>query len=565
MALDDDAPRIQLASLLSRLKDESGLSYAELARRTLTTASTLHRYCTGAVVPSDYRVVASIAEETGADGEALAALAVAWSQARAARTGRVTAAPYHSRRSLDGSQGHCPAPLPAEGPLARSPGVAARRSDRASTWTRVGWLGVVLCLLACASAATPSGLLPAPAISAAPARAEQGGALWTAYPWPLGADSMGVTVNSNTGRMPSFGIGSVRFWDSGTRWADLEPSRLHYSWGALDRLVAGARRAGLPSLYVAGGTPGWTAPNGPRSLYADGSRTAPPDDLAQWGRFVQALVSRYHGRIGAYELWDTATDAHFYAGSPRTLALMARSAATIVHRTDPHASVVCPSVGDAATPGGSPFLRAFAAAGGFAQCDVVAVKVRQEPADVPPEDITTQIERFEEALHDLGVAAPVWITGPDYDISRARPLHGSAAADWAVRFYLAMVYERLNHVQRAYFYDWGGSALPVVLQQERQAATPAGLAVGRLHHWLEGADIAGCGHGHAAKLPPNAWRCTFTHTATPHGRAVIAWTQHGTTRIAAPYRHTTVQHLDGTTTAAATSVQLGEAPVLLTP
>ncbi|MGH4011644.1 MAG: hypothetical protein ACRDTH_26350 [Pseudonocardiaceae bacterium] len=115
--------------------------------------------------------------------------------------------------------------------------------------------------------------------------------------------------------MPSFRVGSVRFWDSRTRWANLQHQRGQFAWFTLDRLVAGANQAGLPALLVLGGTPGWAAPNGPKGVYADDSRTAPPDDRTHWETFVRALVQRYHGRVEAYELWNMGNDSHFYSGS----------------------------------------------------------------------------------------------------------------------------------------------------------------------------------------------------------------------------------------------------------
>jgi hypothetical protein len=541
-----------LAALLRELKGKCGLSYAEWARRSLTTASTLHRYCNGLGVPADYRVVVSIAEEAGADQRQLAALALLWSRARG------ECAEASAPDPGAGADG----PVAAAGLPAPPPGRRWGGGGRARAVAAARWVAAVVCLLLCATAGAAG---PGPGGGVGDPAAGGPGDAWTAYPWAVEGASMGVTVNSNTGRMPAFGVGSVRFWDSGTRWADLEPHPGAFDWAPLDRLVGGARRAGLPSLYTLGGTPQWAAPGAPRTLYADGSRTAPPDDLREWEHFVQALVSRYRGRIGAYELWDTATDTHFYSGTPQTLALMARGAARIVHRTDPRATVVCPSMGSLGTPGGSSFVRAFATAGGFEQCDAVAVKVAERPARVPPEDITVQVERFEAALHALGTGAPVWITGPDYDVTRAEPLHGAAAADWAARFFLAMVYERLNHVRRAYFYDWGGSDLPVVLQPEGRAATPAGRAVGRLHAWLAGAYLSGCGHGRAAGLPAGAWRCTFTRTAATHGPAVIAWTEHGTARVPVPYPGGAAVHLDGTVRHPSGSVRLTGAPVLLTP
>ncbi|MEV7969971.1 beta-galactosidase [Sphaerisporangium sp. NPDC088356] len=69
----------------------------------------------------------------------------------------------------------------------------------------------------------------------------------------------------------------VRLWDSETRWAQIQPKRGEFDWTVLDRLVGGAHDAGLPALFVMGGTPAWASPRRP-------SRAVP-------GRF-QGLAAR---------------------------------------------------------------------------------------------------------------------------------------------------------------------------------------------------------------------------------------------------------------------------------
>ena len=51
----------QFATLLRELKDRSGLSYGALAKRLHMSTSTLHRYCHGTAVPSDYAPVERLA------------------------------------------------------------------------------------------------------------------------------------------------------------------------------------------------------------------------------------------------------------------------------------------------------------------------------------------------------------------------------------------------------------------------------------------------------------------------------------------------------------------------
>ncbi|MGH3239747.1 MAG: BTAD domain-containing putative transcriptional regulator [Spirillospora sp.] len=144
------------------------------------------------------------------------------------------------------------------------------------------------------AAAPVSAPAPAPTARAGPRAPGSGGdrRAWAAGPdWvssppvAVPAAFFGTTVGSGSGAMHGFRVGAVRFWDSGTRWSNVQPRRDVFDWSALDRMVAGARAAGLPATYTMGITPAWAAPGSPRSAYSDGSRTAPPRDLTDWDRY----------------------------------------------------------------------------------------------------------------------------------------------------------------------------------------------------------------------------------------------------------------------------------------
>ncbi|WP_395360714.1 helix-turn-helix domain-containing protein [Streptomyces sp. YH02] len=76
-----DAAVEQFARLVRALKARDGRSYEALGRRLSVSASTLHRYCSGATVPEEFAVVERLALLCGADEEERRALEVAWSRA----------------------------------------------------------------------------------------------------------------------------------------------------------------------------------------------------------------------------------------------------------------------------------------------------------------------------------------------------------------------------------------------------------------------------------------------------------------------------------------------------
>jgi hypothetical protein len=373
----------------------------------------------------------------------------------------------------------------------------------------------------------------------------------------------GVTLSSSSGSMPAFQVGSVRFWDSRTRWANIQPQPDVYDWSILDRLTGAAQQAGLPATFVLGGTPTWAAPNGPKAPYADGSRSAPPDDLAYWDRFIDSLVTRYRGRIEAYEMWVHANDPRYYSGSTETLVEMTRRASHIIKAVDPKALVVCPSIVGPSTPQGREVLRRFAELRGYDYCDVAGVNLSQKQASDPPETVVQLLEQTYDVMHDAGVHPAVWNTGVTYEYAREEALDEQRAIDYATRFYLVAIYGTNVSLERSYFYNWGGSRLPIALQAVGGPPTRAALAVEELQRWLANTTTRSCGHGLAINLPGNVWQCEFT--TQDHRLQVVQWTSSGTATTTAAPDSELLRHIDGSIKqlSAGEAVLVTETPVLM--
>ncbi|MFF2847482.1 helix-turn-helix domain-containing protein [Streptomyces sp. NPDC058001] len=553
-----------LASVLRGLKQRSGLSYAELGKRTFTSRSTLHRYCKGANMPPDYDVVVRIAQECGATNAELNELLQLWNAAAESPAGEDPLLPHSPQlnRPPPVRTAHVPSAPCSQGPASASdvrPGLLQRPSFRLA-------LVLAVCLLLLA----PESRLPrtpAPAQLPAPVSApDSPGALWTATPSLVPSTTFGVTINSSTGAMPSFQVGSVRLWDSETRWANIQPRAGEFRWGTLDRLLDGAERIRRPVLFVLGGTPAWAAPNGHKTAYPDNSRTAPPDDLAAWDAFVKALAERYRGRIEAYELWVLANDRRFYSGTVEKLVEMTARANRILKEADPRSLVVCPSMGRLWEPDALPFLRRFADLGGYEHCDIAGIKLYQRHASDPPETMTKALTAVDSSLHRAGVHPPMWSTGTTYDLPLQGSLAPERARNYAVRFFLVGLYGRDVNLRRLYFYNWGSGRLPVVLQAEGGRPTKAARAVEQLQRWLSGALIHGCAHGATAGLPNNVWQCDFSggpYGAT--GTGVIRWAESGTAISMAGPRTRALHRLDGdvVTIQPGDPVEITEEPVLI--
>ncbi|MFB7410671.1 helix-turn-helix domain-containing protein [Streptomyces sp. NPDC056202] len=168
-----DAAVEEFARLVRALKARDGRSYEALGRRLSVSASTLHRYCSGATVPEEFAVVDRLALLCGADEEERRALEAAWT--RAADTRRpptpepgAEPAPAPGREPVQEpapEPGQEPAPVPASAPEATSgpeldpvharvPGLPPERRRR-----RWGWPGVVVGALAVVATVTLGAVL----------------------------------------------------------------------------------------------------------------------------------------------------------------------------------------------------------------------------------------------------------------------------------------------------------------------------------------------------------------------------------------------------------------------
>ncbi|WP_228982730.1 helix-turn-helix transcriptional regulator [Streptomyces sp. DH12] len=113
-----DATVEEFAGLVRALKARDGRSYEALGRRLSVSASTLHRYCSGATVPEEFGVIDRLAVLCGADEEERRALEAAWTEADRAR--RRAASPVPSRTPVPAAPEPNPA-APEPNPAAAEP------------------------------------------------------------------------------------------------------------------------------------------------------------------------------------------------------------------------------------------------------------------------------------------------------------------------------------------------------------------------------------------------------------------------------------------------------------
>jgi GH35 family endo-1,4-beta-xylanase len=119
-------------------------------------------------------------------------------------------------------------------------------------------------------------------------------------------------------------------------WRELEPTQDQFHWAVTDQLVAGAEYYGLDVIARLDQHPAWASS-------VNLALNAPPDELKDYGDYVQRVASRYRGRIKAYIIWNEPNLAIEWGGQPPDPAAftqLLRVGYQAVKAADPNAVVV---------------------------------------------------------------------------------------------------------------------------------------------------------------------------------------------------------------------------------
>ncbi|MGQ9502498.1 MAG: cellulase family glycosylhydrolase [Anaerolineae bacterium] len=206
-------------------------------------------------------------------------------------------------------------------------------------------------------------------------------------------------------------------WAKGyVNWETVEPRRGRYRWVDPDNTVAAFQSHQLRILLRVHGTPAWARPPGTFLSY-------PPDNMEDFGHFMEELARRYRGQVAAYEIWNEPNlnyEWGYLDPDPERYTQMLQTAFRAVKAVDPQALVI--SGGLATTGQGSPtamgdleFLERMYAAGARGYFD--AMGSHPYPFGNPPDYRDTwglSLERVAEQhqvmLAHGDLATPVWIT-----------------------------------------------------------------------------------------------------------------------------------------------------------
>lgn len=330
---------------------------------------------------------------------------------------------------------------------------------------------------------------------------------------------------------PEIPVGGIRLWDSGVRWADVEPQRGRWQFDRLDAYVQIAAQHGADVDYVLGSPPAWASARPSEKCPYGLGCAAEPADTAVWETYVRTIAKRYKGRIAVYELGnepkfyespDRFPGNGFYSGSVEKMVEMARIARKVVREEDPQARIASPGF-----DGGAKWIEMFLAAGGKSLIDIVAYHFYAP--DAP--GFANQVSNVREVMARQGVSAlPLWNTESGFEAAEAGvnslPGHRKLGRDeQAAAIVQTMVISAAAGIERFYLYAWDHPSMGVIDADDHKQ--PAYAAVARAATWLSGAKFSGCHQGAADVVS-----CDGTKDGGPF---TIAWSVSGReARVDAP-------------------------------
>lgn len=232
-------------------------------------------------------------------------------------------------------------------------------------------------------------------------------------PQPVSVNFFGLHIHRahTTTRWPKISFGSWRLWDSYLKWSDIQPSPNEWKFDAFDRQVHLGREHGKELIYTLGQTPRW-ASSMPDEKHAWGIGTgAMPRNIDDWQHYVKSVVTRYKGKIAAYEVWNEpkfkergrCSGAIFFCGDPEGLVTLTRTAYETIKSIDPSAKLASPAF----TGGlrGVEHLDKYLAAGGAKYIEVISFHFYE----LAPEKTIEAIIALEKVMYKHGLSSlPIW-------------------------------------------------------------------------------------------------------------------------------------------------------------
>lgn len=316
---------------------------------------------------------------------------------------------------------------------------------------------------------------------------------------------------------PVVPIGSLRLWDAGVAWAQINTAQGVYNWRILDEWLQDVQTFNIQEvLYTFGQTPQWASshPDDPICPWGPGE-CDPPKDLKTdgsgpdqiWKDFVTAIASRSAGRIKYWEIWDEPKNTYFWHGTVPQMVRMAKDAREVILSIDPQAVMLTP-------PSRGPWQLLYFAAGGANYADIVSYHgYAYEPGCIVYPRASDELlltTSIREVMSIYGQSSkPVW----DSETSWGRTAQTCFFDEDLQAAYLAQSFmlQWSAGVERVFWYMYNNQIWGTLWTPDPQHPSypgtlhKAGVAYEQVYKWMVGMSMTG-----SCAVSRTTWTCNFT-------------------------------------------------------
>ena len=419
------------------------------------------------------------------------------------------------------------------------------------------------------AAAVPVAAAPVVAapVAAAPIASAPIAAAVPPLPGGLSNTFFGVHDPNPTGRngWPLTSVGSLRLWDSGVLWRDIERSPGRYDFTRFDAILREANLRGAQTLVVLGQTPRFYASKvRATDVYGAGAASM-PNNLNAWKRYVQAIANRPGVRNNPrvqFQVWNEANVAEFWSGTPAQMALLTKATRDALTPTRSSRYLLAPALVTRASYQRT-WMDAFYATkvSGRPVADYVnAVSLQLYPLPAgKPEDSMSILALDRKILAKYRVRKPIWNTEINYGLSGPRNVAALSEPLQAANVSRTLVLNASAGVSRVFWYAWGNTTIANtrVTGPNGYSLTMAGKAYGVTRSWLVGSQLRGC-----VRSSSGTYTCTIRYSG---GVRRVFWNPDRAATITVRGA-TTTQLVDGKTSRYSTRtlrLRVGPLPVMV--
>ncbi len=312
------------------------------------------------------------------------------------------------------------------------------------------------------------------------------------------------------------GTGSIRLWDTGTAWPQMQPTSGPIDFSRLDQVVRVAHAHHVEVTLVVAMTPAWAAASPQHTAQTD------PPRVSAFTSYLRAVMKRYKNFFGPgkrgianYQIWNEANISTFWTGTQGQMGQLVRAASQVRHQVDRGARLLGPSMVTRLgyqqkwiqqfykiKVGGKPVWK-YVDGLGFSMYPVDTVPAGHGTRPALPEDSIALLRLVKGLLAKDKVPAgiPLWNNEINYGLhtgatagTPAAPISAARQVAYLMRTYL--LYAAAG-VKRVYWYAYDMGALPgggtlgntlLTDPTDRPAGTltPAGRALPRIRSWMSG-------------------------------------------------------------------------------